>query len=214
MGGVPTDVKYIDSLLVFNSSSNPYRRYEIVENNKPKKLQKVNKNNLLEAVRLEEAPSQMNVRIGKRDEINFSYVPRNKEVKDEGFKEKLDLVGIVDFMEDSDEEDVLDMNELRMKKEKTVEKKLHIRTVTPLLNQTKKDDIAILEQKKEVEPEERTLRPFKTPKPPTSVVSPPPLFSTPPPLAVPAELPAPPQLNEQPTLPLLSSTSLLPHPNH
>lgn len=37
LGSIPSDIKYIDSLLVFNSVVNPYRHYQIIENNKVKK---------------------------------------------------------------------------------------------------------------------------------------------------------------------------------
>jgi hypothetical protein len=34
LGNIPNDLKYLDSLLVFNSRINPYRRYQEIDNQK------------------------------------------------------------------------------------------------------------------------------------------------------------------------------------
>lgn len=41
LGNLPNDIKYLDSLLVFNSNINPYRRYQLIDNQKVEIVHKV-----------------------------------------------------------------------------------------------------------------------------------------------------------------------------
>lgn len=120
LGRIPSDVKYIDSLLVFNSMVNPYRHYQIVENSKVKKYEKVKTNDLDEAIELDKAPDQMNVRIDKNDPTSYSYIPDDKEVEDEDFDDQLELDGIVDFGEEFDDDAFNPSNPGVKKENKTV----------------------------------------------------------------------------------------------
>jgi hypothetical protein len=105
LGRIPNDLSCIDSLLVFNSMVNPYRHYQIVENNKIKVQERVKANDLAEAIVLDKAPEQLNMTIEKYDPSNYGYVPENKEMEATDFDMQLELDGIVDFGDDFDEDD-------------------------------------------------------------------------------------------------------------
>lgn len=54
LGHVPNNIQYIDSLIVFNSHINPYRKYEITSNvietqhqNKKKEMEDIDKNQII-----------------------------------------------------------------------------------------------------------------------------------------------------------------------
>lgn len=75
-------MRYVDSLLVFNSMVNPYRHYEIIENIKVKNKEKVKTTNDNEAIQLDKAPEQYNMRMEKYDPQSYSYIPEDKDVSD------------------------------------------------------------------------------------------------------------------------------------
>lgn len=54
LGQIPSNIQYIDSLIVFNSHVNPYRKYEMTSNvveaqqqNKKKELEDIEKNQII-----------------------------------------------------------------------------------------------------------------------------------------------------------------------
>lgn len=102
LGRIPSDLRCIDSLLVFNSMVNPYRHYQIIENNKVKVQERVKVNDLAEAIVLDKPPEQLNMTIEKYDPTSYGYIPENKEMEATDFDMQLELDGIVDFGEDFD----------------------------------------------------------------------------------------------------------------
>lgn len=54
---------------------NPYRHYEIIENIKVKNNEKAKTANDNEAIQLDKAPEQYNVRMEKYDPQSYSYIP-------------------------------------------------------------------------------------------------------------------------------------------
>ncbi len=79
LGKIPADLRCIDSLLVFNSMINPYRHYQIIENVKVKKQERVKATDE-DVIQLDKAPEQLNMTIEKYDITTYGYVPENKEM--------------------------------------------------------------------------------------------------------------------------------------
>lgn len=201
LGRIPSDLKYIDSLLVFNSMVNPYRHYQIIENSKIKKQERAKAtNDLDEAIVLDKAPTQMNERINKNDPTSYDYVPEDKEVEDEEFDMQLELDGIVDFGEDFDD-DAFNPSKTGMKGKKPSE---------PAPSKPKEEPKAAPPPKKETKPTPKPAAQKAAPAPTTSnsTLPPPPPpppggLPPPPPPPPPGGLPPPPSLSSLPPPPPL-----------
>jgi len=214
LGRIPSDLKYIDSLLVFNSMVNPYRHYQIVENSNVKKPDRVKVNDLDEAIVLDKAPDQMNVRIDKNDPTSYSYVPGDKPVEDEEFDEQLELDGIVDFGEDFDD-DAFNPSKPGLKKEiKTVAEPVTSKPKEPKPAPATKQDSKLVQKtpqpQKEKPSTSSTLPPPPPPPPSSGLPAPPPpppsgLLPPPPPLTgLPLPPPPPPPAGGLPPPPPLA----------
>lgn len=95
LGNLPNDIKYLDSLLVFNSNINPYRRYQIVDNQKVEIVHKIKVKEVQDAIAIEKAPEHMNMTIDKLEVNNHGFVPEDKTIDFTDFDEDLDFDNIV-----------------------------------------------------------------------------------------------------------------------
>jgi len=102
LGRIPRDIKYIDSLVVFNSRLNPYQNYQYINNtesniqrNLPLKKNQKNKG----AIDLTEAPKTLlegDVLQQFRTE-EHRFIPAAKELPQLKVRDQLDLAGIVSY---------------------------------------------------------------------------------------------------------------------